>query len=323
VLELIDQILLRSGRGEPVALCAIVRTGGSTPQAKGAAMLVLEDGQTLGTLGGGCVEAEVRKRALELIQSRQSRLLTFRLDHDYGWDDGLICGGVMDVAVQVIDSPASAGQFEVVKEEHAAGRGAVLEMTVTDEKGAAKKFAVPLARAETLIIAGGGHVGMALGQLAAKLDFHLTVIDDRSDYASPARFADANCIVGDIETELRRLTINEQTYVVIVTRGHNHDGKALAAAIGRGAKYIGLIGSRRKVHTIFRDLHERGVSREELAKVHAPIGLEIGALTPAEIAVSIMAELVAVRRGKGNAVVLPMKVGEAQLDKWFRRESKS
>jgi xanthine dehydrogenase accessory factor len=96
----------------------------------------------------------------------------------------------------------------------------------------------------------------------------------------------------------------------------------LAAAIGRGAKYIGLIGSRRKVHTIFRDLHERGVSREELAKVHAPIGLEIGALTPAEIAVSIMAELVAVRRGKGNAAVLPMKVGEVQLDRFLRTGGK-
>src|SRR5262245_14012666 len=101
---LIDEILRRADHNEPVAVCAVVRTRGSTPQRKGAMMLVLGDGRTLGTLGGGCVEAEVRARTMQLMQGRESRLLTFKLDHDYGWDDGLVCGGTMDVAIQVIIS---------------------------------------------------------------------------------------------------------------------------------------------------------------------------------------------------------------------------
>jgi len=318
MLALIDQILLRCSRNEAVALCAIVRTRGSTPQAAGAAMLVLADGHSLGTLGGGCVEAEVRKRALEMIEARQSRLLTFRLDHDMGWDDGLVCGGAMDVAVQVLDSVDSTHALKRTRDDLAARRPAQIDMAVADEKGDVARFSLPLAAAETLLIAGAGHVGRALGQLAVALEFQLTVIDDRPEFATPDRFPDAVCIVGDIEGELRKFPIDDKTSIVIVTRGHRHDAAALAAVIASPARYIGLIGSRRKVHTIFTDLHKGGVPRELLAKVHAPIGLDIGALTPAEIALSIAAELVAVRRGMGGKAVMPMKVKEEELQRWLR-----
>jgi xanthine dehydrogenase accessory factor len=317
MLALVDQILARCNRNEPVALCAIVKTRGSTPQAAGAAMLVLADGHTLGTLGGGCVEAEVRKRALEMIQARQSRLLSFRLDHDMGWDDGLVCGGVMDVAVQVLDSPESAGPLKTARDDLAARRAANLQIAVTDEQGTVEQFNLPLAAGETLLIAGAGHVGRALGQLAAALEFQLTVIDDRSDFATSARFPDATCIVGDIESQLSKFPIDDKTFIVIVTRGHRHDAAALASVIQSPARYIGLIGSRRKVYTIFAGLHKSGVPRELLAKVHAPIGLDIGALTPAEIALSIAAELVAVRRGMGGRAVMPMKVTGEQLGRWL------
>jgi xanthine dehydrogenase accessory factor len=318
VLKLIEQILLRVERGEAVALCAVVRTSGSTPQSKGAAMLVVGDGKTLGTLGGGCVEADVRRRALELIQSGQSRLTTFKLDHDYGWDDGLICGGLMDVAIGVINAQDQLAPLRAVQSELTAGRNAELELIVSDEEDQAKSFHVSIAPTPTLLIAGAGHVAWALARLGQELDFHLTIIDDRPDYASPARFPGVDCIVGDIEAELSRFPITEQTYVVIVTRGHKRDGQALAAVINKPARYIGLIGSKRKIHTILSDLHAHGVSLERLAAVHAPIGLEIGAVSPAEIALSIAAELVSIRRGRGDQPAPPMKITAEQLERWMR-----
>lgn len=321
MLELIEQILLSIQHGDAAAMCAIVRARGSTPQSEGAAMVVLQNGQTLGTLGGGCVEAEVRRRALELIQQRQSRLSSFKLDHDFGWDDGLVCGGVMDVAIQVISSPQEVEGLRQVRDQLTARRRASVEIAVTDDAGQPALFQIPLFPSPTLLIAGAGHVALALSGIAGQLDFEVTVIDDRADYASPQRFSNTRCIVGDIEQELSRYPIDEQTYIVIVTRGHRRDGQALAAVIDKPARYIGLIGSKRKIHTILGDLHDRGIARQRLAAVHAPIGLEIGAVTPAEIALSIAAELVAVRRGRGDQAATPMKVSAEQLDRWMRNRA--
>jgi xanthine dehydrogenase accessory factor len=318
VLELLEQIVRRAGLGETLALCTIVRTRGSTPQEKGAAMLVLADGKTMGTLGGGCVEAEVRQRALALIQQHQSRLLTFRLDQDYGWDDGLVCGGIMDVAVQVIDSPDAALPLKDARDRIASNLGATLAIGVADEQDVAARFEIEIPPLPSLIIAGAGHVGQALAKIARELDFHITVIDDRPDYATAQRFADAKCIVGDIPQELSRAAIDAQTYIVIVTRGHRHDASALAAVINSPARYLGLIGSKTKIRSILRTLFGQGISKERLAQVHAPIGLDIGAVTPAEIAVSIASELIAIRRGRADRAASAMKIPAEQLDVWLR-----
>jgi xanthine dehydrogenase accessory factor len=315
MLELLDQILRRAIQGETSALCTIVRTRGSTPQEKGAAMLVLEGGKTLGTLGGGCVEAEVRTRALRLMQERQSRLLTFRLDQDYGWDDGLVCGGIMDIAVQVIDSAATAAPLQQLRDEMIANHEAVWTIEVADEHGQTAKFEIPISPTPMLLIAGAGHVASALARIVN--GFHVTVIDDRADYASPHRFPGVRCVVGDIEQELKRFPIDHQTYIVIVTRGHRHDAAALAAVVQSPAKYVGLIGSKHKIRTILRELHRQGISREILVKVHAPIGLKIGAVTPAEIAVSIAAEIIAIRRGQQDRSGMTMKISAEQLDRWL------
>ena len=275
-------------------------------------MPVLRDGKTIGTLGGGCVEAEVRRRALELMGAKQSKLLAFRLDHDYGWDDGLVCGGTMDIAVQTVVVP---GGWRGVQADLAANRATGLEVVVPDESGRSCSFRIPILPTPTLVIAGAGHVGQALAGLMAKLDFEVTVIDDRPDCASAERFPTARRIVGAIEDELRRFPIGEHTYVVVVTRGHKHDAQALGAVIRSPARYLGLIGSRRKVLQILRDLAEHGVAKERLAAVHAPIGLAIGAVSPEEIAVSIAAELVAVRRGHPGDVIRPMKLDLSLLDR--------
>jgi xanthine dehydrogenase accessory factor len=320
MLEILDQIVARSNRNEPSVLCTVVRTRGSTPQGAGAAMLVLADGKTIGTLGGGCVEAEVRRRALELIGQRQCRLLTFRLDHDYGWDDGLVCGGIMDVAVQVIDAPAAAASLILVRDRLGANQPVVLAIDAVDEKGQPAHFDLEIARIPSLIIAGGGHVGQALAALASRISFFVTVIDDRPDVLTTERFPGVKSVLGEIERELSSIRIDEQTYVVIVTRGHRHDASALAAVINSPARYIGLIGSKRKVRTILDDLSRQGVPREKLLAVRSPIGLEIGAITPAEIAVSIAAELIAVHHGAGDQPAHPMKMPSEELNRWLDRE---
>ena len=308
----LEELVRRTEAGEVVALCTVVSARGSTPQAAGARMLLLADGKTVGTLGGGCVEAEVRQQAIQLLLQQQSKLLTFKLDHDYGWDDGLICGGAMDIFVQTLASKADA---EAYRQGTAALRsGQPATVTIEYEvDGRPKLYRETIDPPPKLLIVGAGHVGQALASLAHSLGFHVSVLDDRSDCASAERFPSASRHVAEIESALRDWPIDAHTYVVIVTRGHRHDGKALAAVIDSPAKYLGLIGSKRKVKTIFEDLLAQGAPVDKLLRVHAPIGFEIGAVTVPEIAISIAAELVAVRRGRGDQAAMPLKFDAAKL----------
>ena len=314
---ILEEICKHCDAGESVALCTVVGSRGSTPQEKGAKMLVLPDGKTVGTLGGGCVEAEVRKQAIELISADQSKLLEFHLDHDYGWDDGLICGGIMDIHVQIIDFERAV-PFREMRDALRADCGTTFRISYEIAEGK-KQYIEELGPPPMLVIAGAGHVGQALGNLASQLDFRVTIIDDRADYASVERFPKADRIVADIEQTLRGLHIDANTYIVIVTRGHKHDGYALHAVIDSPAKYLGLIGSKSKIKTIFDDLSDKGVPQEKLLRVHAPIGYELGAVTVPEIAVSIAAELIAVRRGRENRPANPMKIDAQQLAAWLER----
>lgn len=322
MLDLIDEIVRRLDAGEAVALCAVVDARGSTPQSKGAAMVVLADGQSLGTLGGGCVEAEVRVRALKMLQdnsSRQEGLYAFRLDHDFGWDDGLLCGGIMDIAIRILRTHADVVSLLETREALRRRENATYQVSTTDDQGAARTFEIVFFPSPVLVIAGAGHVAGALASLATSIGFELTVIDDREDFVTPTRFPGAKRIVGDIERELRSLKIDPQTYIVLVTRGHRHDGAALAAVIHSPAKYIGMIGSKRKVRRILDEIEKTGVARERLMRVQAPIGLELGAVTPAEIAVSIAAQLIAVRRGIDDRRIESMKMKEAELVRFLDR----
>lgn len=316
--ELAQEIVRHLSAGERVGLCTVVATKGSTPQARGAKMLVLADGHTVGTLGGGCVEAEVRRRALEQLGSGESTTARFSLDQDYGWDDGLICGGVMDIHVAVLDG-GDLPRFGAMAEALRTDRSSCLEFAY-ELDGRAARYVEDLGPPPVLLIVGAGHVGAALAKLAGELDFRVDVIDDRADALTAERFPTARRrVVGEIEAELRNYPIDADTYVVIVTRGHRNDGRALGSAIRRGAKYLGLIGSKRKIKAIFDDLAAAGVSRELLLGVHAPIGLEIGAVSVAEIAISIAAELVAVRRGRAGQAAAPMKMKAEAINKWLDR----
>jgi xanthine dehydrogenase accessory factor len=266
-------------------------------------MLIRSDFTTAGTLGGGCVENEVRKRAFGHVQQQQSALMEFLLDHDESHDDGLICGGHMTIAMQTIGA-------ENVRPFREALLGAARRETVeipleVHHDHGLLRYRVRLEPAPVLVIAGAGHVGQAVARLAVDLDFRVVVMDDRADYACPDLFDPrVELMVGDIPRLLREFPLDAGSFVVIVTRGHKHDHTALDAVIRRDVAYLGLIGSRRKSRLIMSDLADDGVTAEQRDRVHTPIGLPIGAITVPEIAVSILAELVQVRRSKMSHCVI-------------------
>jgi xanthine dehydrogenase accessory factor len=331
----------------PCVYCAVVETRGSTPQKAGAAMLVYPDGTQAGTLGGGCVEAEVKRRALlGLSGDCRPEVFSFCLDDDYGWDDGLICGGRMTILAQ----PLTVGRwiFEqavqyyrrladlvergdgfteavVIGEASAlpigdrylfdAAGGEIDRLAETPKTEAVREQLAPLDhRAKpatrkgiaylpmlprfTIFLVGGGHVGQAVAKLAADVGFDTWVLDDRDRFVSPDRFPTASKrLTGDIGTILRDLapTLAPSTYAVILTRGHSHDEEALYHLAPTACGYVGMIGSKRKIRMIFEDLEAKGVPADALARVHAPLGFDIGSQTVPEIAVSIVAELIACR----------------------------
>lgn len=233
----------------------VVRTQGSTPQRAGAKMLVYADGRTIGTIGGGCYENEAVLKAREAIGTGHQALLHYELNDDFAQENGLICGGRMDVHVD------------------------------------------PLEPAPTVYVVGAGHVGWHVARAAADAGFRLVIVDDRVKFANADRFPGAEVIVEPIPDWLRHADIPPSAYVAVLTRGHQHDLDAVRALAGRDLRYLGLIGSRAKVVRIREALIAEGIPAARLDRVHAPIGLDIGAVTPGEIAISIVAEMIAIRRG--------------------------
>ena len=330
----LETVVREIDAGRRVALGVVVTTRGSTPQVPGAMICVDEAAQITGTIGGGCVEAEVRRRAHELLSSGglpdqvpmatgtlssapppiehagaggsetpTGHLVTLDLDNDFGLDDGLICGGHMDVAITVYSEPDRVRSLREALGQLQAGSPATVPIRVSTSKGPVE-YRLNLESAPKLVIAGGGHVGQALAKAAVPLGFQITVIDDRSEFAGPERFPPPiEPVTGNIEETLASWPIDANTYVVIVTRGHKNDERALGAVIDSPAKYLGMIGSRRKIKVIFDDLKHEGVSPEKLDRVHAPIGLDIKAVTVDEIAVSIAAELISIRRAAYRPIV--------------------
>lgn len=293
--ELLRRISALARDGTASALCLIADERGSTPQGAGAVMFIDGFGRIHGTIGGGCIEAEVRRLAFPLISSRRSAMFRFRLDGDYGWDDGLICGGSIEVAV----APAPAPEvLERIAADVELNRPATLEIDVDTDAGR-EHIMLCLPPRLKLLVAGAGHIGQAVARLAASLDFDVAVFDDRADLLE--RLAPSVRIVcGPIARRLAETPMSRQTFCVIVTRGHRHDAQALAAVLDRRAEadapaYVGMIGSRRKVALTFQELEERGIPRDRLNSVRAPIGLPIGAETVEEIALSIAAQLVEAR----------------------------
>lgn len=317
---------------QPVELVSVVEAGGSTPRGAGAMMAVFSDGTTTGTVGGGNVEFASTKLAAELLAEGGSTLRHFRFVPGDAASLGMVCGGDVTVQFQYL-AAGDRAVMEVIQDIlEASGSnldtwlvrkiddGAVTAMGLADRNGLRYLpegtvlpkdllqnkgtfcdgwFAAPVVKAGRVYIFGGGHVAQALVPAIAAVGFRPVVYDDRPEFADPRLFPQAEQLLCGSFLELtEKLTVTQDDYVVIMTRGHQADFEVLTQVLRSGAKYIGCIGSRKKLAFCLERLLKAGFTEEEYARVHAPIGLAIGAETPAEIAVSITAEMIAVRAGK-------------------------
>ena len=254
-MDIYEQIVQLRREGRRGAVATIVNVRGSIPSFKTAKMLVRDDGSIVGTIGGGCVEADVWQAAREVMESEKPRTLKFDLNQDPRYDTGLVCGGTLEVFVEPVLPPA------------------------------------------VLYLFGAGHVALNVSKTAALAGFEVIVTDDRSSYASKERFPDAREVHAlDFEEATKKLDPNESSYIVIVTRGHRDDMRILRWAVQTRARYVGMIGSTRKVIEIFKALQSEGLAAELFDRVYAPIGVDIGAVTPEEIGIAVTAELIAIRR---------------------------
>jgi xanthine dehydrogenase accessory factor len=272
-MDIYEHIVELRRQGRRGAVATIVNVRGSIPSFQTAKMLVRDDGSIVGTIGGGCVEADVWQAAREVMESEKPQTLKFDLNQDPKYDTGLVCGGTLEVFVEPVLPPA------------------------------------------TLYLFGAGHVALNVCRAASAAGFDVTVIDDRSSYATTERFPAAVAVHAlEFDEAMQKVDPTESSYIVIVTRGHRDDMRILRWAVQTRAQYIGMIGSKRKVIEIFKVLRAEGISADLFDRVHAPIGLDIGAVTPEEIGVAITAELIAIRRHASAA--LPHM-------SWFREKQES
>jgi xanthine dehydrogenase accessory factor len=362
VTSLHQRVAELAAGGVPFAVATVVRTEGSTPQAIGARMVVTagEDDRPMGTLGGGCVEADAILAARAIIGSGERTLHVHQLNEELAWNTGLVCGGTMwilvedgrvagtcdghdilpDAAAAALGGPAVAVVTRLARADRqqmsfaaravvlAGGRligsvgdarldervreAAVEQMRLGTPRiiGVAESSDVliePIVRKPHLVIAGGGHVAKAIARQARVLDFDVTVLEDRPEFADPARFDGADVLTGHVPDSISSFDYHDQTWLIVATRGHKLDGDCVLAAARTSVRYIGLLGSRRKTILIADMLRDEGIPEERIAVVRAPVGLDLGGRTPAEIALSILAEITQMRHGGSGA---PLSSGD-------------
>ena len=258
-MDVYDELYRLRRLGQKCALATIVQVNGSIPSYESAKLLVREDGSIVGTIGGGCVEAEVWNAAREVMATERPKHLNFTLGEDAAYDNGLICGGQLSVFVEPV---------------------------------------VPQPR---VFIFGAGHISKSLSKVATLAGFDTVIVDNRDQFASRERFPEAAEVHAEEYDEIiPKLNIRDTGYVVIVTRGHRDDMRVLRHMVGTPARYIAMIGSKRKVLGVVKELEKEGMPRSAFDRLFAPMGLEIGAITPEEIAVAVVAEVIAVRRNAAS-----------------------
>src|SRR5215469_5075714 len=254
-MDLYEELVRLRRLGQKCALATIVQVRGSIPSYESAKLLVREDGSMAGTIGGGCVEAEVWNAAREVIETEKPKHLSFNLGQDAAYDNGLICGGQLNVFIEPV---------------------------------------VPQPRA---FIFGGGHISKSLSKVANLAGFASVIVDNRDAFANRERFPEADEIFAEeYEEVFAKLNIRDTSYLIIVTRGHRDDMRVLRWAVGTPAKYIAMIGSKRKVIGVVKELEKEGIPRDAFERIFAPMGFDIGAITPEEIAISVVSEMIALRR---------------------------
>lgn len=294
-----DSLALATAVDEPVALGIITGVRGSSPQKVGAKALFYADGRIAGTMGGGCLEAEIQDRARQALATGQPETFDLLLDHDFGWDDGLICGGrVVGVILPRLHSAApiwtvlarreSPRTWGVTEHFHVAWADA------PEAAATAWRYRETVTPPCALWIAGAGHIAQAVAPLALGLDFTVTVFDDRPALANHQFFPSGTALrVGDWEKMLQEPFTAPGTFGLIVTRGHRHDALVLRHWINRGFAFLGMIGSSRKARTLRDHFLAEKISEEAvLDQVACPVGVPIASQTVPEIAISILAQYI-------------------------------
>jgi xanthine dehydrogenase accessory factor len=254
-MDIFEEIARLRKEGRKAALATIINVQGSVPSYETSKILIRDDGSILGTVGGGCVEADVWSAAQDVMREEKPRRLHFNLNENPDADQGLVCGGSLDIFIE------------------------------------------PILATPTLYLFGGGHVSLSISKVASLAGFETVIIDDRPAFANKERFPEAlETHATPWEETFPRLRLNEFSYVVIATRGHKADLMCLRWALTTPARFIGMVGSRRKLIEFSKVLESEGVGMDQFERIHSPVGLDVGAITPQEIAVSVVAEMIAVRR---------------------------
>jgi len=359
-MDILKEIISSLEREERVMLATIISTSGSTPASALSKMMLKNDCSTMvGTVGGGCMEADVAEHAKIIFPDKAAKIVSYRLTED-GIEQGLICGGSLDILLEPLTKKniPLIKQLRKLRDE---GEDCVLATLLSDEGKRVDKAIIshplrnlslpasediqsvgllsnkindhdvnieelvskvydrgeterestkagelilePMPGKPSLVIFGGGHVSKFVSRTATMAGFGVTVVDDREMFANSQRFPESDkTVAAPYEEAFQHITIKPSTYIVIVTRGHRYDEVVLEQAVKTDAKYIGMIGSKRKVFTTYQHLVDRGISADALKKVFAPMGLDIGAITAEEIAVSIVSEIIKIRRGGKNMV---------------------
>lgn len=302
-----------AGSGRRFALARVVETWGSAPRRPGAAMLVSEDGAVAGSVSGGCIEGAVITEARDCLESGERRVLEFGVDAETAWSVGLSCGGRITVLVQPFNPASGVGASWM----EALGEGRPLEIRTplgagqerirepdrdskTGPEGEVFVHVVP--RQARLLIVGGADIATHLTAMASRLDFEITVLDPRAVFTDPARFdvAPASLLTAWPQEVLDDFAPDEETCIVLLTHDPKVDDPVLHAVRHRPVRYVGALGGRKTQRERADRLRAAGFSDEEIARIRGPVGLDIGARDPSEIAVSILAELVAVRNGDSS-----------------------
>ena len=319
--EFFREIVHALEEGRPVELVSIAASDGSTPRGAGAMMAVFPGGGITGTIGGGNVEFECQRLAAELLERGGDALRQFRFTLGDAASLGMVCGGGVTVQFQYLPAgeqriiavlrdliEADGGNRDTWLLRRIEGEPEELELLCGNQAVFARKWlSIPVVKAGRTYLFGGGHVSQALVPVLASLGFRPVVYDDRPEFADPALFPKAEkTLCGDFARLSEQVTVTPEDYVVVMTRGHQADYEVLTQVLRSGAKYLGCIGSKRKLALCRERLLAAGFTDEEYARLHAPIGLAIGAQTPEEIAVSVAAEMIAVRAGLENGLRRPL-----------------
>jgi xanthine dehydrogenase accessory factor len=322
--------------GKEGMLATVIKRVGSAPRDVGAKMFVDEDGRIAGTVGGGRLEAEVYREARAIMKKGLTKVLAVSMDARKVDEQDMLCGGRVEILVE----PVAAKHLDVYRRIQSCQEKRERAVIVTDFRAHSAKALVdeslnmvgdvldsrtvnhceevfhqkhpvlldgvlfdPVRISFPLYVFGAGHVAQFVSKVARLVDFHITVIDDREEFANRERFPEADvCIVGSFRDTLKCLDFTGTEYAVILTRSHGRDAEVLEECLKKPVRYLGMMGSKRKVRVIFDHMREKGFDEKSIGRVHAPIGISINAETPQEIAVSIVAELVSVRNGKEVAL---------------------